>query len=267
VTAGGQPVTAGDTGTANPRLAAALRAWAAVPGLATTAEVHAAYAGARVFLAITATSTGTRIDAGTGLRAESGAELSLLTLVGSAGGRAVPVFLDVGAAVGFRPGARPLPLPGPDACTAALQDDAVAVLLDPPGAAFTIGGPALADLAAGRVPIAGTLLSARRSADALTHPVEVDPAFVAALAEALRVEPVRAARLLAGPDGPVLGLVPDHPLDAGALAALAARLVPRLAAVLPPGGLDLAVVAPSGPGVPVRLRKRWRGRADVRPDR
>lgn len=256
-----------DTGACDPRLAAALRAWAAVPSTAAVAEVHAAFAGARVFLAITATSTGTRIDTGTRLRAESGAELSLLTLVGSAGGRAVPLFLDVGAAVGFRPGARPLPLPGPAACTAALQDGAVAVLLDPPGAGFTIGGPALGDLAVGRVPIAGTPMSARRSTDALAHPVEVDPALVAALAGALRAEPVRAARLLAGPDGPVLGLVPDRPLDAGALAALAARLVPRLAAVLPPGGLDLAVVAPSGPGVPVRLKKRWRSRAGVRPDR
>jgi hypothetical protein len=260
-------VTAGDTGAGDPRLAAALSAWADAPGPATIAEVHAAFAGARVFLAITATSTGTRIDTGTGLRAESGAELSLLSLVGSAGGRAVPAFLDVGAAVGFRPGARPLPLPGPDACTAALQDGAVAVLLDPPGAGFTIGGPVLADLAAGRVPIAGTPLSARRSTDVLTHPVEVDPALIVALAEALRTEPVRTARLLAGPDGPVLGLVPEHPLDAGALAALAARLVPRLAAVLPPSGLDLAVVAPSGPGVPVRLEKRWRSRAGVRPDR
>ncbi|MGI8536549.1 MAG: SseB family protein [Mycobacteriales bacterium] len=253
---GGQPVR--DGGAPDPRLAAALAAWTAASSSATAAEVHAAFAGARVYAAITATSTGERVDERTGLLAESSAELALLTLVGSAGGRAVPLFLDVGAVVGFRAGARPLPLPGPDACTAALQDGAVAVLLEPSGAAFVVTGSALADLAAGRVPIAGTTLSSRRTAGGLTHPRDGNPALVRALADALTDEPVRAARLLAGPDGPVLGLVPEHPLDAAALTALAARVLQRLSAVLPPEGLDLAVVAPTGPGLPVRLKKRWR---------
>ncbi len=69
---------------------------------------------------------------------------------------------------------------------------------------------------------------------------------------------MRAARLLDGPDGPVLGVVPRTPLDPAALAALAQRLAPRLSAPL-----DLAVVAPGGPGAEVPLRRRgWlrRGR-------
>lgn len=250
-----------DTGAADPRLAGALADWAGEPSSAASAEVHAAFAGARVFVAITATSTARQVGSQPGPRSGSAAELALLTLLGSSGGRALPVFLDAGAAVGLRAGARPLPLSGPDACTAALQDGAVAVLLDPSGAAFAVTGSALADLAAGRVPIAGTTLSSRRTAESLTHPGATDSALVRALADALRDEPVRAARLLAGPDGPVLGLVPEQLLDAAALTALAARVLPRVSAVLPPGGLDLAVVAATGPGLPVRLRRRWRDRA------
>lgn len=251
----------GDTGAADPRLACALAAWAGAPSCAASAEVHAAFAGARVFAAIAATSTARQLGSRPGPRTGSSADLALLTLLGSSGGRALPVFLDAGAAVDLRAGARPLPLSGPDACTAALQDGAVAVLLDPSGAAFAVTGSPLADLAAGRVPIAGTTLSSRRTADGLTHPGASDPALVRALADALRGEPIRAARLLAGPDGPVLGLVPEQALDAAALTALAARVLPRVSAVLPPGGLDLAVVAATGPGLPVRLHRRWRSRA------
>ena len=129
-----------DTGLADPRLAAALEAYAATGSAATRAEVLAAVAGARLFAAVTATSTAEHVEAGTGLRAESTAEMALLTLVGTAGGRAVPLFLDAGGAVAFRPGARPVPLQGSDACAAALDDGAVAELLDPPGAALAIAG-------------------------------------------------------------------------------------------------------------------------------
>lgn len=247
-----------DTGVADERLAAALTAWTGAPSPAAAAEIHAAFAGARVFAAITATSTAEHVDPGTGRRAESSAKMALLTLVGSAGGRALPVFLDVGAAVGFREGARPVPLSGPDACTAAWQDGAVAVLLDPAGASFVVTGSALAELAAGRVPIAGTTLSARRTTEQLTQPGQADPALLRALADALKDEAVRAARLLDGPAGPVLGLVPNHRLDAAGLAALAARVLPRLGAALPPAGLDVAVVGPDGPGLVVPVTSRWR---------
>lgn len=244
-----------DTGLPDERLAAALVAYTARPSDAARAEVLAALAGARVFVAITATSTAEHVDAGTGLRAESSAEMALLTLVGSAGGRAVPLFLDAGGAVAFRDGARPVPLPAPEACGAALTDGAVAVLLDPPGAALAVTGADLAELAAGRVPITGGL-SSRRTTAALTDPSEVDPALVQALGAALQPEAVRAARLLAGPDGLVLGLVGD--LDAAALAGLASRVLPQVRAVLPPEGLDLAVVGPDGPGREVPLDRAAR---------
>lgn len=236
-----------DTGLADPRLAAALAAVTAAPTPAARAEVLAAFASARVFAAITAISTAEHVDPGTGLRAESTAEMALLTLVGSAGGRAVPLFVDAPGAIAFREGARPVPLKGPEACAAALDDGAVAVLLDPPGAAVAITGGELRELAAGRVPVGGAPLSATRTTDALAAPEAADPALLQALADALRGEPVRAARLLAHPDGPVLGVVAD--LDPAQLAALAARVLPRT------GRPDLAVAAvpADGPGVPVPL--------------
>jgi hypothetical protein len=240
-----------DTGLADPRLAAALVAYAADRSPATRAEALAAVAGARLFAAVTATSTAEHLDAGTGLRAESTAEMALLTLVGSAGGRAVPLFLDAGAAVAFRPGARPVPLVGPEACAAALEDGAVAVLVDPPGAALVVQGADLRELAGGRVPVAGAPLSTARTATALTTPEAVDDALLRAVADALRDEPVRAARLLTGPDGPVLGVVAD--LTPGQLAALAARVLPRAGVA----DLALAEVPADGPGLPVPLRRRW----------
>jgi len=254
-----------DTGEPDAQLAAALAAWEQDPTPAARAEALAALVGSRVFAAITAASTAEHVEPGTGLRAESSAEMALLTLVGSSGGRAVPLFLDAGGAVGFRPGARPVALPAPDACAAALQDGAVAVLVDPAAAALVVSGAELGELAAGRVPIARTALSSHRTTAALGTPVEVDPALVTALTGALRPEPVLAARLLAGPDGLVLGLVPAGDLGPAGLAALAARVLPRLAGALPAAGLDVAVVGPEGPGLVVALdrpRRRWfrRGR-------
>lgn len=245
-----------DSGVADGRLAAALAGWTDRPGTATVAEVCAALAGARVFAAVTATAA-----------AGSGAQMAVLTLTGSAGGRALPAFLDVEAVVRFHPGARPKALSGPGACAAAVADGAVAVLLDPPGAAFVVTGAALDDLAAGRVPIAGTSLSSRRTTATLSHPDRADPVLLAALAQALEPESVRAARLLEGPDGPVLGLVPQDPLDAAALAGLAARLQPRLGAALPAAGLDVALVGAEGPGLPVPLKARQRRRGGLRRDR
>ena len=133
-----------DGGKPDPRLAAALLDWSRQPGGPARAEVLAALVGARVFVAITATSTAEHVEAATGLRAESSAELALLSLIGSAGGRAVPLFLDAAGAVAFRAGARPVPLPARAACGAALQDGAVAVLVDPPGAALVLTGAELA---------------------------------------------------------------------------------------------------------------------------
>lgn len=244
-----------DTGHADPALAAALSAWTADPGPRTRAQVLASLTTARVFAAVTARSTAEHVDAGTGLRAESTAEMALLTLAGSTG-RGIPVFLDVPTVTAFADGARPVPLTVPQVCQAALDDGAVAVLLDPPGAGLVLTGSELTELAAGRTPVAGApQLSTRTTADALTEPADAAPDLLAALADALRGEPVRAARLLVGPDGPVLGIVPRQPLTPAELAGLAARLAPRLTRPV-----DLAVVPATGPGIAVPVRRGWLSR-------
>ena len=239
-----------DTGLADPSLGAALAGWRATRTPAARAAALAALAGARVFVAVTARSTAEHVDPGTGLRAESTAEMALITLAGSTG-RGLPVFLDVPSVTGFADGARPVRLQAPEACAAALEDGATAVVVDPSGAHLVLTGVELAELAAGRVPVPGAALSARTTTAALTAPASVDPALLERVARALQGEPVRAARLLAGPDGPVLGVVPGTPLHAAELAALAARLAPRIGATL-----DLAVVPADGPGVPVPLPRR-----------
>lgn len=189
-----------DTGAADARLEAAVRAWTGSRRPAALAEVHAALVTARVFAAITARATVQHAPA-TGPPAESSAEMALLTLVASGGERALPVFLDAAAAVGFRPAARPVPRSGQEMGRAALDDGAQALLIEPAGAALVVTGADLLDLAAGRVPVAGAALSARRTGEPLRTPTAADPELLAALATALRGEPVQAARLLDGPDG------------------------------------------------------------------
>lgn len=245
-----------DTGTADLDLTAALAAYGIDPTGARMGLLSA-LREARVFVAVTAAATAQEIVAATGLSAESSAQLSLVSLVGSAGSRAVPAFPDVGALARWRRGVRPVPVRGADLCRAALDDGAVAVLLDPGAAAVLIEGSELSALAAGYLPIPGVPLAVRRTDDPLTTPATApDRALIAALRSALAGEPITAARLLDGPAGLVLGIAPRRALTPGELAALAGRISRRLGSALPPQGLDLAVVPHSGPGVPITRRAR-----------
>lgn len=244
-----------DTGAPDARLAAALQAWQRGALAAQRAAVLAALVDARVFLCLAARPT------------DGAVEMALLTVVRSDGARVLPVFSDGHEVQRWRREARPVPVTGPQACCAAAENGAVGVLVDPTGAAFAVGADELSGLARGWVPVTGTRLAARRTTSPLTAPsAPVDAALVTALGAALAGEPVDSARLLDGPDGAVLGLVPapGRPLDPAALAALADRLVGRLGAALPSDGLDVAVVPAAGPGQPVPIpaapRRWWRRR-------
>lgn len=238
----------GDDGFADPALAAAL-------AQGSHARVLASLAGARVFAAVSATATAEEVGEH-GLRAESSAEMAVL-LLEVAGARALPVFSSVPALLAWRPEARPVPLSGPDASRAALQEGATALVLDPPDPGWAVVGSELEALAQGYVPVVGSALATRRADVDLTEPAApVDPVLLDALGQALAGEGLRAARLLHGPDGLVLGVAPRRQLGPAGLAALAERIVARLGAALPPEGLDLAEVAARGPGLTV-LRRRW----------
>ncbi|HWH28387.1 MAG TPA: SseB family protein [Mycobacteriales bacterium] len=252
-----------DDGRPDPRLSAALQRWTASRDAATRAEVLAALSGARVFLALAARSLGTEQSATTGLRQERATEMALLSVAGADGGRALAAFTDGHAVQRWQADARPVPVPGPTACATALGDGAVALLLDPPTAVFVVKAAELGELAAGRVPVPGAGVSTRRTDAQLSGPAQPpDERLVLALAAALDGEPVSAARLLDGPDGPVLGVVPRAVMSAGDLAGLAERVRRRASGALPPGGLDLAAVPPGGPGaeVPLRPARWWRRR-------
>lgn len=240
-----------DDGGADPRLTAALAAEDGSP--AAWGEVLAALATARVFLALSADALATEPSTVPGLRSESAAQMSLLSLVSPRGARALPAFLVAHDVQRWRPEARPVRVTGPSACRAVLDDGADALLLDPGGHALAVTGVALGELAAGRVMVPGAPLSTRTAEVELVAGLVAPPGLVAALSRALMGEPVDGARLLAGPDGPVLGVVTV--LSAAGLAALAARVRLRLGTDLPPSGLDLAAVAPGGPGEQVPLER------------
>lgn len=242
-----------DDGAPDARLAAALAADDGTP--ARRGEVWAALVDARVFLALSARALGHEVSRATGLVQESQADMALLSIAATSGARALPAFTDGHAVQRWRAEARPVRVSGPQACATVLEDGADALLLDPTGVALAVTGADLVELAAGRVPVPGAALSSRRGA--LPDAALEDPELVAALALALAGErTVRAARLLSGDAGPVLGLVLAGSLGPAELAGLADRIRTTLGPSLPGEGLDLAVVPADGPGTPVPVRRR-----------
>ena len=243
-------------GEADPRLAAALAAGTPTP--AARAELLAALADARVFAAVTATATGVERTAA-GRVVESSSEMAVVLLQAPDGLRALPVFSDVASMRRWRLDLRPVSLTGVQACAAAQDEGATTLLLDPAGAALALNADEVAALASGWVPVAGSRLAARRTTDDLAAPrTAVAPELGRALRQAIKGEPLQGARLLAGPDGPVLGVVPRAAMDAAELTALAGRVAHRLGPALPSAGLDLAVVPPDGPGERVLAGRGWR---------
>lgn len=230
------------------RLARAVAAWDGTP--AGHGEVLAALVDAEVYAPITATSTAEHVEAGTGLRAESSAEMAVVLLGAADGAQALPVFSSTEAMKRWRLDVRPVRMSGREAAQAAGEQGCAALVVD---AAVTV--PELADLAAGWVPVVGSGLAARVGPTALTAPSSVPDGLAAALRDALAGERLRAARLLDGPDGLVLGVCPRDAAGPAELAALAQRVVARLGPALPPEGLDLTLVDARGPGQDV-LRRR-----------
>ena len=223
---------------------------------ASRAAVLAQLLSARLFVPVTASATAEHIDEATGLRADSAAQMALVSLLSDTGERAVPAFLDVASLLAWRPQVRPVPVGVPYLCRSTLDDGAVAVLLDPGGAGLLLTEAELVALADGFVPVPGAGVAFRRTPAQWSDPEGLpDRELLQALGDAVRPERLRAARLLQGPAGLALGVVPRRDLDPAELAALAQRVLGRLGAALPPAGLDLAVVPPRGPGLPLPVRR------------
>lgn len=229
-----------DDGGADPRLSAALAAWA--EDRTAVGPVLAALKGARLLVPVVAVLGEVEEDEN-GLRHEKTSDMAVPTL--KAGDRtALPAFTSTDSLARWDPAARPVAVPLHQAIQAAVHEKADTIVLDLAGPVpYELTGSALLALAEGRT-----------TADPLA-----DPAVVDAVRAVVAAEPaVVRAHLGPGQADGTLALVLDPtatPADAaraiaGSLAAdetLRARLV---------RGLDLALL-PSGatpPGEPLYVR-------------
>ncbi|MET7765519.1 SseB family protein [Streptomyces sp. NPDC005393] len=231
-----------DDGSADPRLSAALAAWA--DDRSAEPQVLAALAGARLLVPVIAL-LGEAEEGPDGLRRDKTSDMAVPTLEAPGGRRALPAFTSTETLARWRPDARPVAVPLGQALEAVAYERADTLVLDLAGpVAYQVTGPALLALAEGRA-----------SVDPLT-----DPAVVAAVRTLVAAEPgvVRAHFAPADDADGVLAIAvaPDAPARetaqrvAGALAAdevLRARLV---------RGLTLALLPPDAevPGEPLFSR-------------
>lgn len=231
-----------DDGTADPRLTAALTAWADQRSKETGRAVLEALPGTRFLVPVVAVLGEVETDE-QGLRREKTSDMAVPTL--KAGDRtALPAFTSTEALALWDPEARPVAVPLHQALKAAVHEKADTIVLDVAGPVpFELPRPALLALAEGR-----------STTDPLT-----DPAVTAAVRAAVAAEPaVLRAHLGPGTADGTLALVlgPDAaPAEtarrvAEALAAdetLRARLV---------RGLDLALLPADAtpPGEPLYVR-------------
>lgn len=230
-----------DDGTADPRLAEALAAWA--EDRAAEPRVLAALKGARLLVPVVAVLGEVEEDEETGLRREKTSDMAVPTLT-AGDRRALPAFTSLASLARWDPAARPVAVPLHQALQAAAHEKADTLVLDLAGPVpYQLTGPALLALAEGRT-----------STDPLA-----DPAVTEAVRAVVAAEPaVLRAHLGPGTADGTLALVlaPDVPPAeaaqrvARALAAdetLRARLV---------RGLDLALLPATAtpPGEPFYVR-------------
>ncbi|GGV62215.1 hypothetical protein GCM10010294_12610 [Streptomyces griseoloalbus] len=229
-----------DDGSADPRLSAALAAWAE-DGSA-VGPVLEALKGARLLVPVVAVLGEVEEDEN-GLRREKTSDMAVPTL--KAGHRtALPAFTSTDSLARWDPAARPVAVPLHQALQAAAHEKADTVVLDLAGPVpFELTGPTLLALAEGRT-----------STDPLA-----DPAVVEAVRAAVAAEPaVLRAHLGPGQADGTLALV----LDPAAAAAEAARAMARRLAADETlrarlvRGLDLAVLPAEAtpPGEPLYVR-------------
>lgn len=238
------PGFAGDDGSADPRLAAALAAYADAPDdPGAVPRVLTALAGTRVLVPVVALLGESEVD-GAGLRRDKTSDMAVPTLEVPGGRRALPAFTSTAALARWDPAARPVAVPLPQAVRAAVAERADTVVLDVAGPVpYELTGPALLAAAEGR-----------GSTDPLA-----DPAVVAAVTAVVAAAAgVRAASLArAGEADGTLALAPAPgaaPADVARRVAEALAADPVLRARLV-RGLDLALLPPDAtlPGEPLPL--------------
>ncbi|MGA4958912.1 SseB family protein [Streptomyces lavendulocolor] len=230
-----------DDGTADPRLAEALAAWA--EDRSAEPRVLAALKNARLLVPVVAVLGEVEEDPETGLRREKTSDMAVPTLT-AGDRRALPAFTSLASLALWDPAARPVAVPLHQALQAAAHEKADTLVLDLAGPVpYQLTGPALLALAEGRT-----------SADPLA-----DPAVTAAVRAAVAAEPgVLRAHLGPGTADGTLALVlaPDAaPAEAARRVARALAADETLRARLV-RGLDLALLPATAtpPGEPFYVR-------------
>lgn len=233
-----------DDGTADPRLSAALRAYA---GGAGEGEVLTALRGARLLVPVVALLG--EVETGTdGLRREKTSDMAVPTIEAADGRRALPAFTSTDALARWRPDARPVAVPLAQALQALAHEGADTLLVDMAGPVpYALSGPALRAVAEGRD--FGDPLADPAVRDAVRAAAEAEPGVVRA-----HLVPAGSAGTADGTLG--LVLAPDAAVQEVAqrvATALAGDDVLRGALVR---GLELALL-PAGatlPGEPLFSR-------------
>ncbi|MFD8208596.1 SseB family protein [Streptomyces sp. NPDC059695] len=230
-----------DDGTADPRLAAALAAWA--EDRTAHGPVLEALKEARLLVPVVAVLGEVETDPVTGLKQEKTSDMAVPTLT-AGDRRALPAFTSTAALALWDPAARPVAVPTRQALAALVHEKADTLVLDMAGPVpYQVTGSALLALAEGR-----------SSADPLD-----DPAVREAVRAVVAAEPaVLRAHLGPGTADGTVALV----LDAEASAAEAAQRVARALAADETlrarlvRGLDLALLPASAtpPGEPFYVR-------------
>ncbi|MEU8438002.1 SseB family protein [Streptomyces sp. NPDC029216] len=233
-----------DDGTADPRLSAALAAWA--EDRSREPQLLAALKDARLLVPVVAVLGEVETDPETGLKREKTSDMAVPTLT-AGDRRALPAFTSIASLALWDPAARPVAVPLHQALAAAVHEKADTIVLDLAGPVpYQLTGPALLALAEGRT-----------DADPLA-----DPAVRGAVRAAVAAEPA-VLRAHLGPGGAAADGTLAIVLSEGTPVAPAARRVAEALAADETlrgrlvRGLDLALLpadAPVPPGEPLFTR-------------
>jgi hypothetical protein len=210
---------AGDDGSADPAVEAALAAWAAQPGSGTLGDVVRSWAQSRVMVPIVAVlGEGDDVRAAAQLgQGDKSADMALVTVTTPDGQLALPAFTSTAALAAWNPDARPVPVEAARAAQAGVVEGCDVVVIDPAGPVpCLLPRPAVWAVAQGR-----DWLPPAEDPQVL----DAVAAVVEAVAEvaAHRCEPAGAAGLVV-----VLGLPAG--LDPAGVQEVAARLAQLLSA-------------------------------------
>jgi hypothetical protein len=142
------PGNAGDLGEADPGLVAALATY--TRDAAREPEVLTALAASRILVPVLAVPAEEEGVAAAGRRGEKSTDMALVTLVGTDGRRALPVFSSLAALAAWDLQARPVPVEAPRAALSAAAEGAQVLVVDVAGpTTYVVSGPALRRLAEG----------------------------------------------------------------------------------------------------------------------